>query len=148
MEREKYIDESWKETVAQEKSEKKLGEKNSAADPKIVSQEHVSSDTEIDHAASDEPTADYTHPLQMNFLNYLTSLGFQAMIFLGEIPHPATNEYEKNLDQAKLLIDTLLMLREKTKGNLTREEENILNASVYELQTKYLGILEKEEKAS
>ena len=67
------------------------------------------------------------------------------MIFLGEVPHPATQQTEKNLDQAKFLIDTLVMLKEKTKGNLNKQEENLLNASVYELQMKFVEINQKDQ---
>ena len=44
---------------------------------------------------------------QLDFFNYIASLGFQTMIFLGEMPNPITNKVEKNLKQAKFLIDTL-----------------------------------------
>ena len=46
------------------------------------------------------------------------------MIFLGEMPNPITNQVEKNLKQAKFLIDTLVILRDKTKGNLSKEEDD------------------------
>ncbi|OGX05433.1 MAG: hypothetical protein A2Z88_05800 [Omnitrophica WOR_2 bacterium GWA2_47_8] len=77
----------------------------------------------------------------------MTSLIFQTMVFLGEIPNPMTNKEDVNLPQAKLIIDTLLLLREKTKGNLSKEEENILNGSLYELQLKFVEILNKKEAA-
>jgi len=50
------------------------------------------------------------------FLNYIASLGFQAMIFLGEMPNPFTNQMDKNLKQAKFLIDTLSLLKDKDHG--------------------------------
>ena len=64
---------------------------------------------------------------QLDFFNYIASLGFQAMIFLGEVPNPITNTQEKNLKQAKFLIDTLTLLRDKTSGNLNQEEAELLN---------------------
>lgn len=109
MDREKNIDESWKDAVGQEK-------KSSAPEPDASEQDY-----------------------EVNFLNYLTSLVVQAMIFLGEVPNPLEGEKtEINLRQAKLLIDTLLMLREKTKGNLAKEEENFLNMALYELEMKFV----------
>ncbi|OGX38806.1 MAG: hypothetical protein A3G91_03705 [Omnitrophica WOR_2 bacterium RIFCSPLOWO2_12_FULL_50_9] len=77
-------------------------------------------------------------------MNYVTSLAFQAMVFLGEIPNPMTNETEQNLQQAKFVIDTLVMLRGKTKGNLTKKESDMLNATAYELQMKYVELASKE----
>jgi len=77
---------------------------------------------------------------QLNFFNYIASLGFQTMIFLGEMPNPITNKAEKNLKQAKFLIDTLVILRDKTKGNLSKEEDDLLNGSIYELQLRYVDL--------
>lgn len=108
MENEKQVDESWKEAAFE------------------------TSDSEQSSESADRET------MEVNFLNYITSLGFQAMIFLGEIPSPVTNQDETNLDQAKFLIDTLSLLKDKTQGNLTKEEDNLLSASVYELQMKYV----------
>lgn len=81
---------------------------------------------------------------ELNFFNYIASLGFQTMIFLGEMPNPVTNQIEKNLKQAKFLIDTLIILREKTKGNLTKEEDDLLNGSIYELQLRYVELSKKQ----
>ena len=77
---------------------------------------------------------------QLDFFNYIASLGFQTMIFLGEMPNPITNQVEKNLKQAKFLIDTLIILRDKTKGNLSKEEDDLLNGSIYELELRYVDL--------
>jgi len=76
----------------------------------------------------------------LDFFNYIASLGFQTMIFLGEMPNPITNQVEKNLKQAKFLIDTLVILRDKTKDNLSKEEDDLLNGSIYELQLRYVDL--------
>ena len=49
-----------------------------------------------------------------------------------------------NLGQAKFLIDTLTMLKEKTAGNLNEQEHNLLESSIYELQMKYVQISQAE----
>jgi len=77
---------------------------------------------------------------KLDFFNYIASLGFQTMIFLGEMPNPITNQVEKNLKQAKFLIDTLIILRDKTKGNLSKEEDDLLNGSIYELELRYVEL--------
>jgi hypothetical protein len=77
---------------------------------------------------------------QLDFFNYIASLGFQTMIFLGEMPNPITNQIDKNLKQAKFLIDTLIILRDKTKGNLSKEEDDLLNGSIYELQMRFVEL--------
>ena len=75
---------------------------------------------------------------EIDFLGYISSLAFQAMIFLGEIESPITGKIEKHVPQARLLIDTLILLRDKTKGNLNDQESQLLEASIYELQLKYV----------
>jgi len=89
-----------------------------------------------------EESTPQTEP-QLDFFNYIASLGFQTMIFLGEMPNPITNQVEKNLKQAKFLIDTLIILRDKTKGNLSKEEDDLLNGSIYELQMRYVDLSKK-----
>jgi len=85
--------------------------------------------------------------LQLDFFNYIASLGFQSMIFLGEVPNPITNQVDKNLKQAKFLIDTMVVIREKTTGNLTKEEAELLNGSIYELQLRYVEAVKKEQSS-
>lgn len=81
---------------------------------------------------------------ELDFFNYVASLGFQAMIFLGEVPNPISQQVEKNLKQAKFLIDTLVIIREKTVGNLTKEEGELLNGSIFELQRRYVEIAKEQ----
>ncbi len=79
-------------------------------------------------AASQEP--------DFNF--FVTTLAIQASIFMGEMPNPATNKKEEDLPQAKFIIDTLGMLKEKTKGNLSQEETNLIENVLYELRMQYI----------
>ncbi|MCA9393318.1 MAG: DUF1844 domain-containing protein [Candidatus Omnitrophica bacterium] len=82
--------------------------------------------------------------VDVNFVNYITSLGLQALIFLGETPSPISGRTEKNLDQARILIDTLVMLQAKTRGNLNEQEDSLLTASIYELQIKYTEVIKAD----
>ena len=143
MNHEKQVDESWKESAQQEK-EILIGQNDgSKAEPEgLHIPESIKQEDDVPEEISQQQGAG---DVDVNFVNYVTSLGFQAMISLGEIPHPMTNQIEKNLEQAKFLIDTLAMMREKTKGNLDAQEENLLNSSVYELQLKYVDIIQKEQ---
>jgi hypothetical protein len=151
MDREKYVDESWKESAQQEKD--KLAElaaqtsKKKPLQPEEPRQQRPVQPQEPEpqepHAqAPAEESEEYEG--QINFLNYISSLAYQAMIFIGEIPNPNTNLVTKNFEQAKFIIDTLAMLRQKTKGNLTKQESDILNASLYELQMKFVEAYQKE----
>jgi hypothetical protein len=72
-----------------------------------------------------------------DFTFFITSLSMQASIALGAIAHPISNKVEQNLSHAKLLIDTLSLLKEKTMGNLTTDEDSLLDKFIYELQQQY-----------
>ena len=132
--KEKYVDESWKESVTQEKE---ILQESHPASPDSHS---PGSDPAVPQAAGQDPEAQPDEDaVELNFINYITSLIFQAMIFLGEVPNPMNNnEIDRNPQQAKFLIDTLILLREKTRGNLNSQEDQILNSSIYELEMKYV----------
>lgn len=77
------------------------------------------------------------HP-DPDFSFLVTTLALQASIALGQVPNPLTNKKEQELTQAKLLIDTLGILKEKTMGNLTGDELNLLENLLYELRMQYV----------
>lgn len=85
-------------------------------------------------------------PPQPDFNFFVTTLALQTSISLGQVPNPATNKKEEDLTQAKFLIDTLGMLKEKTKGNLTTEEVNLLENMLYELRMVYISKTKGEIK--
>ncbi|MFH1397449.1 MAG: DUF1844 domain-containing protein [Candidatus Omnitrophota bacterium] len=113
-EKEKSIDESWKETVAKEKKSLKDGEGFIPPEP--------------------------------DFSFFITTLSLQASIALGKIPNPGTNQKEDNPEQAKFIIDTLAMLKEKTKGNLNKEEDGLLDNLLYELRMEYVSLSKERPK--
>ena len=77
-------------------------------------------------------------PPEADFKFFVTTLALQASIALGEMPNPVTNKKEEDLAQAKFLIDTLGMLKDKTKGNLSGEESTLLENILYELRMQYV----------
>jgi hypothetical protein len=84
-------------------------------------------------------------PPEPDFNFFVTTLGLQASIFLGIVANPQTNQKEEDLPQAKFIIDTLSMLKEKTKGNLKKEETELLENIIYELQLQYVSKSQKGE---
>lgn len=72
-----------------------------------------------------------------SFNIFLTSLGMQAMIFLGEMPNPVNNETKVELARAKYMIDTIAMIKDKTQGNLSAEEQKLVDDVLYGLRLKY-----------
>src|SRR3989338_3722590 len=85
-------------------------------------------------------------PVEATFHLFITSLMMQALIALGELENPITKKKEENLAQARLLIDTLSMLEEKTKNNLTKEESETLSAILYELRMRFVAKPDKKEE--
>jgi hypothetical protein len=83
-------------------------------------------------------------PPEPDFNFFITTLGMQAAIFLGQIPNPNTNKKEENLNQAKFIIDTLGLLKEKTKGNLSNDESGLLENLLYELRMQYIAKTSKK----
>jgi hypothetical protein len=69
-----------------------------------------------------------------------------AMMAMGKIKNPVSDKIEKNLEHAKIYIDTLDMLLTKTKGNLSEYEEKFLNETLKELKLNYVDEVNKEEK--
>jgi hypothetical protein len=75
---------------------------------------------------------------EVTLATFIFSLSSSALVHLGEIPEPETNQAIVDLPIAKQIIDTLGMLQEKTKGNLDQEEERLLNAVLYDLRMRYI----------
>jgi hypothetical protein len=90
-------------------------------------------------AGSDSQKSAQSEPdVPMTFQTLVFSLSTTAMLQLGFLSNPETGKREKNLPAAKQTIDILQILQEKTKGNLTSEESQLLEASLYDLKMTYL----------
>jgi hypothetical protein len=72
------------------------------------------------------------------FISLLMMFHSAAMQYLGKIKNPATDKIERNLEQAQAIIDMFDMLKEKTKGNLSAEEEKFLSNLAQELKLNYV----------
>jgi hypothetical protein len=75
----------------------------------------------------------------LSFTAFVLSLASTAAIHFGDLPDPQTNEpVEPNLEGAAQMIDILSLLEEKTRGNLTPEENQILGQVLYELRLRFV----------
>nr|WP_045216318.1 DUF1844 domain-containing protein [Desulfonatronovibrio magnus] len=81
---------------------------------------------------------DETPMPQVDFFTFVLSLSSSALMHLGEIPEQAGGEVKVNLPMAKHTIDILAMIEEKTKGNLSAEEEKMLKDFLFEVRMKYV----------
>jgi hypothetical protein len=79
---------------------------------------------------------------EIDFTNFILSLSTSALIQLGEIQDPFTQKSTKNLPLAKQTIDLIGMVREKTKGNLSPDEERIIEHVLYDLRMRYVKAAE------
>lgn len=71
-----------------------------------------------------------------------------AMMAMGKIKNPVTDKIDRNLEHAKIYIDTLDMLLAKTKGNLSEYEEKFLNETLKDLKLNYVDELGKDKNKS
>jgi hypothetical protein len=133
------IDEDWKSQVEAEKQAEKA--KSAAGKP---SGETLAQGTAQDSMAAtgDENDSD-DFPMPPASLEMLIStLVTEAMMALGQIPHPATGETGFRPHQAKYLIDTIAVLSEKTRGNVTAEEEQAFVNLLHQLRMAFVALTE------
>ena len=81
-----------------------------------------------------------TGELTQRFIEFVMMHAQNAALFLGQIPNPKTGEAEINLDLARMFIDQLEMIQEKTRGNLTNEEALVLRNALSNLQMAYVEL--------
>jgi len=82
-----------------------------------------------------------------NFLQFLSGLAMQALIHLGAMSNPITGKTEVDLKNAKYTIDLLGIIQEKTRGNLSADEERYLQAALTDLRLRYVRAVEKPSTA-
>ena len=126
----KKIDESWKEQV--EKERHQIG----SPEPKAAGPEPAApARPKGPQQPAGKPRGREEHS---PFSVFLSSLSMQAMMALGEMPHPGTGLAQEDPEQARYLIDVLGLLQEKTQGNLSQEEAGLLDGLLYELRMKFV----------
>jgi hypothetical protein len=106
--------------------------KEEKGDSQIKEEPKVEGTPEQDTSAQQGPLP------EIDFTNFILSLSTSALIQLGEIQDPFTQKAEKNLPLAKQTIDLIGMLKEKTKGNLSPEEEKVIEYVLYDLRMRYV----------
>ena len=78
--------------------------------------------------------------LSQRFIEFVMMQAQNAALFLGQIPNPQTGQGEVNLELAKMFIDQLAMIQEKTRGNLTTEESGVLRNTLSNLQMAFVEV--------
>jgi hypothetical protein len=117
------IDEDWKSQVEAERQEIEQG-------PAATSTKGVPGHVgDVD----DPPMPPATFEL------LLTTLAMEALVALGQMPHPATGQAATLRNQARYLIDTIDVLKQKTKGNLTPVEQQMIDSLLHQLQMVFIA---------
>lgn len=113
-ESEKIVDEDWKARVREEQQQLRREDKEVEEKRRIL------------------------RTLRPDFTSLVSGLAAEALIHLGQAEGPAGEETKVNIDAARYTIDTLQMLEEKTKGNLTQEESKGLAGILHELRLRFV----------
>jgi hypothetical protein len=79
-------------------------------------------------------------PAAINFVNFVLSLAHTTAVHLGDVPDPAGGHDGQDLPAAHQMIDILALLEEKTRGNLTAEERQLVEQLLYELRMRFVEV--------
>jgi hypothetical protein len=93
-------------------------------------------------------TSTQSGELSQRFIEFVMMQAQNAALFLGQIPNPQTGQSESNLELAKMFIDQLGMIQEKTRGNLTSEETAVLRNTLSNLQMAFVEVSQQSRGES
>jgi hypothetical protein len=97
---------------------------------------------------AEHQTTTQSGELSQRFIEFVLMHAQNAALFLGQIPNPKTGEGEVNLELAKMFIDQLAMIQEKTRGNLTNDESTALRNTLSNLQMVYVEVSQHVAKGA
>lgn len=81
----------------------------------------------------------------VDFTTFVVSLSHSALLHLGDAPHPTEEKSNVDLPLARQSIDLLALIQEKTHGNLTGAEEQVLTQALYDLRLRYVEVSQKHK---
>jgi len=93
-------------------------------------------------------TSTNTGEMTQRFIEFVLMQAQNAALFRGQIPNPQTGKGEVNLEVAKMFIDQLAMIQEKTRGNLSSEESTVLRNALSNLQLAYVEVVRSGSSAA
>lgn len=76
----------------------------------------------------------------IDFVTFILSLSHSALMHLGDAHNPSTGTIERNLPMARQTIDLIALMEQKTSGNLTGEEERVVEQALYDLRMRYVEV--------
>src|SRR5205814_1565773 len=144
-----HIDTDWKKQAQEEKrrlsedEQKRAAEREASNRPGAGASSGVAASAATGpargRAGSPAPRGRERQLPEANFATLVNSLVTQVLLYLGDLT-PRGVEPQVNLDMAKFNIDLLAVLEEKTKGNLTPDEQKLLDNALYEVRMRYVSV--------
>ncbi len=133
------VDTDWKEQVAREKEMANASKDETGAAASAEADDAKEETPAAKTGASSQDSEEFPPAPPASFEVLVSMLFTQAMAMLGHMPDPSSGETQVNKPYAKHYIDTLDMLGEKTKGNLSDEESKILSEALHALRMAYVN---------
>jgi len=132
-----HIDTDWKKQAQEEK--RKLAEAQEKAQAQAKAAAPAGAAAAAPGAPRGTPRRQARETPQASFASLINSLLTQAMVYLGELA-PQGTEPVLNLDMAKYQVDVLGLLEDKTRNNLTAEEQHLLDTVLYDVRTRFINV--------
>jgi len=96
-----------------------------------------------EHDASERAYAEHAQGKELpaiDFVTFVLSMSQAALLHLGDAPDPVTGSHQQDLPLARQTIDLLVMLQEKTRTNLSGDEERALSQALYDLRMRFVEV--------
>jgi hypothetical protein len=132
-----HLSEEEKAKVREEEAAKEAAKEDSKEATKEAAAEEAFQEASQKAAAEAAETTQVPLP-EITFSSFIFSLSSSALVSLGTIPDPNTGKMEKNFPLAKQTIDLLGLLRDKTRNNMSQEEETLFDHLLYDLRMAYI----------
>jgi hypothetical protein len=105
----------------------------------------AAAEASVESSAASEPGGERA---DLAFSTFIVGLASQAFMFLGAIADPAEQQIKKDLEQAAAMIALVEVLREKTRGNLTEDEDSMFEDVLYQLHMRYVAEVGAADESS
>jgi len=134
----------WEDTMGSDKEKEEQEKSFTVRDKRFSATKEAEVDSKIkeEKKGTESQGADSSEQQvelpEINFVNFLFSISTSALIQMGEIEDPISQQTVKNLPLAKQTIDLIGMLKEKTKGNLTPDETKLIENILFDLRMRYV----------
>ncbi|HUI68093.1 MAG TPA: DUF1844 domain-containing protein [Nitrospirota bacterium] len=130
-----------KEFIVRDRRISSSKDSGDSSEPSGEQSEHAPSNAERATGSSSEQKQ--TEPIpDLDFSAFILTLAATAQVSLGSLPNPQTRQSEQDLPAAKQMIDILGLLKDKTKGNLSQDEQALLDSALFNLRMQYIEAID------